>query len=159
MKVSGVAALKQMNIIKAEFESLLKVSELMLEVFHEKMQTDDSEVGRKNFKEQIVLSSLEKRFLNNSLFYIFEDNEGMKGVLELEHPCHISFLFVKREHEGIASALCDTALKNSDEDICTVGAFSPSIGFYKRLGFIEVAPTKIIHEMKFTLMARKTVLD
>ena len=144
------------NIRLAEYNELALISQLMCELFHTKMQASYSKEGRKNFEAQIELAALQKRFLEENLFYIYIDYDDIKGVLELEKPCHIAFLFVKDERKGVGKNLCTIALENSTEEVCTVGVFEGAIGFYEKLGFIEVLEKKIFNAMEFTLMAKKT---
>lgn len=138
----------------AEYEELQSICSLMKSVFKNKMQDYYTDEGIASFGVLVSLKSLQKRFLNNNLFYIYIKDEDIKGVIELESPCHIAFLFSALEKKGIAKDLCNFALKNNKEDICTVGAFSQSIAFYKKLGFIEVAEEKSLNGMTFTLMAK-----
>lgn len=138
----------------AKYEELAKVSELMLDVFKKKMLSQYSAQGKKIFEKLISLSSLEKRFLSDNLFYIFIEDENIKGVLELEIPCHIAFLFVKEERKGIARKLCQKSLEQTSEEIYTVGAFASAVNFYKKIGFVEVSEERLVNGMCFTLMAK-----
>ncbi|PHR54260.1 MAG: hypothetical protein COA44_13650 [Arcobacter sp.] len=137
-----------------EYEDLETIAQLMLDIFEQKMQAKYTKEGQCSFKELISLNSLQKRFLSNNIFYIYTKDKDIKGVIELESPYHIAFLFSKEVHKGIGKSLCEHAFKNTKEDICTVGAFEEALGFYKKLGFIEVSETKTFHDLPFTLMAR-----
>jgi len=138
----------------AQYEELPKIAELMLDVFNTKMRSLYSEDGQVSFSQLISLSSLEKRFLSHNSFYIFIENEDIKAVLELEDPCHIAFLFVGDEGKGLGKSLCLKAIENTSEEVCTVGAWSAAVSFYKKLGFIEIAEEKVVNEMPFILMAK-----
>jgi len=146
-----------MPIRTAQYEDLEIISVLMLEVFESRMQEKYSDAGKKAFKELISLSSLQKRFLSDNLFYMSMDGALVKGVLELEKPCHIAFLFIKQERKGLGKELCSFALEKSLEEVCTVGAFEDSIGFYEHLGFSQVSKEAKVHDMAFTLMAKANI--
>lgn len=143
-----------MCIRLAQFDELESISVLMLEVFQTHMQKKYSDEGQKAFIELIALSSLKKRFLSGNLFYISLDKNYIKGVLELEKPCHIAFLFVKEPGEGRGKGLCSYALEKSSQEACTVGAFEDSIGFYESLGFMKISEKRKANDMEFTLMAK-----
>jgi len=145
-----------MQIRLAEYKDLESISAVMLEIFESRMQEKYSDEGKKAFRELISLSSLQKRFLSENLFYISMDGTTVKGVLELEKPCHIAFLFVKQEGKGLGTKLCYEALDKSTEALCTVGAIEESIGFYEHLGFMQVAEQREVNDMSFTLMAKVT---
>ena len=127
---------KTMQIRLAEYDELVKISQLMLEVFDLRMKDKYTLEEQTSFLNEIELNSLQKRYLQEDLFYIYIEDEEIKGVLELERPCHIAFLFVKEERKGIARGLCLHALSNSKEEMCTVGAFKDAIEFYKKLAFM-----------------------
>jgi len=146
-----------MSIVLAEYEDLNAIASLMQGVFEEKMQVKYSQEGRESFQELICLSALQKRFLGENLFYIKIENGFVTGVLELEKPSHIAFLFVKDTQKGVGKELCESALRECDEAICTVGAFEDSIGFYKKLGFVALDKEGISHGMPFTLMAKSLI--
>ena len=144
------------SIRLAEYNELKLISQLMFNIFEEKMKDRYSIQGVENFKMQIKLTSLQKRFLADNIFYIYVQDGNIKGVLELERPCHIAFLFSKEPLKGIAKSLCLSALNETHEEICTVGAFKDAIGFYEKMGFVKISEEELIHEMPFTLMAQKT---
>jgi len=141
-----------MSIQKAEYDDLETISLLMQNIFKKKMQTHYSEEGQSAFLEEIKLRSLQKRFLQGNIFYV---NEGMTAVLEVEAPCHIAFLFVEETQQGIGKSLLEKVLDETEADICTVGSFSQSIGFYERLGFECVSQENVFHGLSFTLMAKR----
>jgi len=142
----------------AQYEELQSVSQLMQTIFRLKMQGQYTKEGKENFEKLIALSALEKRYLEDNLFYIYIQDEDIKGMIEIESPCHIAFLFSSIEKQGIAKALCETALERNNEDICTVGAFSDAIDFYKKIGFVKVGDENTINGMNFTLMAKANPL-
>lgn len=138
----------------AEYEDLEGIAQLMYFVFQQKLQDSYSDKGRSNFLELISLSSLQKRFLSQSTFFISVDEDNIEAMIEIEEPCHIAFLFSKIENRGLARSLCEYALNEQEEEICTVGSVKGAIGFYKKLGFIQVGDETIAHDMSFTLMAK-----
>jgi Acetyltransferase (GNAT) domain len=145
---------KIMSIRLAEYDELKKLSQLMLEIFDLKMKEKYTSEAEASFVKEIALSSLEKRYLQDSLFYISIEDEEIKGVLELERPCHIAFLFVKEERKGIAKSLCAHALSNCKEEVCTVGAFKDAIEFYQKLDFMILSQEDSTSKLPFTLMAK-----
>ena len=139
----------------AKYEQLQEVSLLMQDIFKTKMQETYSQLGQTNFLEDISLKNLQKRFLNNSKFFLHVENKIILGVLELEPPSHIAFLFVKKEGFKIATSLCKQVQESLKEDFLTVGAYSDAVGFYKKLNFIIIDTEKTNNEINFTLMAKK----
>ena len=141
----------------AEFEDLEEISRLMIEVFSSQMQAFYNEEGGASLLRLLSLRSLQKRFLEDNRFYVYELNNKLEAVLELEHPCHIAFLFVQTPGKGIANCLCDEVLTKTKEEIATVGAFSQAIGFYTKLGFEKVSKEELVSGIPFTLMAKRLV--
>jgi len=139
----------------AEFEDLEAINRLMQKVFSSQMQAFYSEEGRNSLMNLLSLRALQKRFLEDNRFYVYELQGRLEGVIELEHPCHIAFLFVQTPRKGIARRLCDEVLAKSKEEIVTVGAFSQAIGFYTKLGFKKVSQEQRVHGLPFTLMAKR----
>jgi len=145
---------KTMLIRLAKHYELKRLSQLMLEIFNLKMKEKYTSEAKASFVKEIALSSLEKRYFQQNLFYISIEDDEIKGVLELERPCHIAFLFVKEERKGIAKSLCAHALSNSKEEVCTVGAFKDAIEFYQKLDFIILSQEDSTSKLPFTLMAK-----
>jgi len=143
-----------MQIRLAEFDELKKLSRLMLEIFHLKMKEKYTSEVQTSFLKEMALGSLQKRYFQDNLFYISVEDEEIKGVLELERPCHIAFLLVKEERKGIARALCSHALRKTEEEFCTVGAFKDAIEFYKKLDFQILSKKDIKSNIPYTLMAK-----
>lgn len=143
-----------MYIRLAEYDELKKLSQLMLEIFELKMKEKYTVEAQASLLEEIALPSLQKRYLQENPFYISIEDEEIKGVLEIERPCHIAYLFVKEEKKGIAKSLCLHALSNCKEEVCTVGAFKDAVGFYKKLDFIILSQEDSTSKLPFTLMAK-----
>lgn len=126
----------------------------MLDIFDLKMKATYASEAEASFVNEIALSSLEKRYFQDSLFYISIEDEEIKGVLELEMPCHIAFLFVKDERKGIAKSLCAHAFSDCNEEVCTVGAYKDAIEFYHKLDFMILSQEESAGKLPFTLMAK-----
>lgn len=143
----------------AEYEQLESVSDLMSAVFHRSMENTYSDEGREIFLNEISLASLQKRFFDQSTFYLCCQNDEIKGVLELENPSHIAFLFVEKEGAGTGRLLCTKLFDDLQEGYVTVGAFSMAVGFYEGLGFEKVSEENSSDLMPFTLMAKRLSKD
>lgn len=139
----------------AEYEQLESVSDLMSAVFHRSMEDTYGDEGREVFLNEISLASLQKRFFDQSTFYLCCQNDEIKGVLELENPSHIAFLFVEKEGAGTGRLLCTKLFDDLQEGHVTVGAFSMAVGFYEGLGFEKVSEENSSDLMPFTLMAKR----
>lgn len=139
----------------AEYEQLESVSALMSAVFHRSMEDTYGDEGREVFLNEISLASLQKRFFDQSTFYLCCQNDEIKGVLELENPSHIAFLFVEKEGAGTGRLLCTKLFDDLQEGHVTVGAFSMAVGFYEGLGFEKVSEENSSDLMPFTLMAKR----
>ncbi len=142
------------EVLIAEYEQLGAVSDLMSAVFRRSMENTYGDEGRQVFLDEISLSSLQKRFFDQSTFYLCYQNDEIKGVLELENPSHIAFLFVAKEGEGTGTLLCTKLFEALKEGYVTVGAFSKAVSFYEGLGFKKVSEENSSDRMPFTLMAK-----
>lgn len=138
----------------AKNKNLEEISLLMYDIFSSKMQNTYSQDGINSFKNDISLTSLQTRFSSNSQFYIYTKDSKIIAVLELEKPAHIAFLFSKIEGIGVAKKLCSFAQDNTSQEFITVGSYCNAIGFYKKLGFIEIDEEKTINGIAFTFMAK-----
>jgi len=142
------------TIRTAEYEELQTVSDLMSRVFKGPMQEDYSVEARETFLHEISLSSLQKRFFDKSMFYLASDDAEIEGVLELEQPSHIAFLFALKQGQGIGKALCEKVFERTMQGFVTVGAFPKAEGFYERLGFNKVGEENMSSHLPFVLMLR-----
>jgi GNAT superfamily N-acetyltransferase len=142
------------RIRTAEYEELQAVSDLMSRVFKGPMQEDYSVEARETFLHEISLSSLQKRFFDTSVFYLACDDAEIEGVLELEQPSHIAFLFALKQGQGIGKALCEKVFERTMQGFVTVGAFPKAAGFYEGLGFKKVSDENSSSHLPFVLMAR-----
>lgn len=59
-------------MLLAEYEELEEINFLMLKLFESKLQDSYTKEGIGVFKNEISLSSLQKRFFKGSLFYIYK---------------------------------------------------------------------------------------
>jgi hypothetical protein len=142
------------TIRTAEYEELQAVSSLMTRVFNGPMQKDYSPEAREVFLREISLSSLQKRFFDKSVFYLSCTDTEIEGVLELEQPSHIAFLFTLKQGEGIGKALCEKVFESPRQGFFTVGAFPKAAGFYEGLGFKKVGEENTSSHLPFVLMLR-----
>jgi GNAT superfamily N-acetyltransferase len=142
------------TIRTAEYEELQAVSDLMSSIFKGCMQEDYSVEAREIFLREISVSSLQKRFFDKSVFYLSCTDTEIEGVLELEQPSHIAFLFAAKQGEGIGKSLCDKVVEDCKEGFVTVGAFPGVTGFYERLGFTKVDVKNRSSHLPFVLMVR-----
>ena len=95
----------------------------------------------------------------------FEDE--LVGVISLRSACHISLLFVAKEHhkKGIGRLLIERMGRHVTEEgqktYLTVNAAPYAVEFYRRVGFVETEGQKktdgiLYTPMKKTLLRRMT---
>ncbi len=137
----------------AHRSDLSGISSVMNEIFISHMQAAYTQEGRENFSLLIKREALQERFEQGSQFYLYEQERGIQGVLELEAGFHIAFLFVKDQGKGIGTDLCKKII-DVDNDLLSVAAFPDTVSFYQGLGFRAVDAEQVVNGMPFVLMIR-----
>lgn len=148
-----------MNIRKAYKSEIKSILNFIWNVFLEFKDEDCLDTGLAAFKRHINyelnLDLFKKGRLN---FYVCSTNQYIVGVIAVRDKNHISMLYVdgKFHCRGIASQLIksiieDIRLDNTISRI-TVNSSHYAIGFYHKLGFIDMDKEQIIDEIRFTPM-------
>lgn len=108
---------------------------------------DYSAQGIQNFKDFITGNSLFWMFMEGKYpLFVACDNEQIIGMISLRNENHISLLFVdERYHRrGIGKALMNYVFRFLEEENhcfrATVFAAPYGVGFYHRLGFVDISP-------------------
>lgn len=133
--------------------------DLVWKVFLEFEAPEYSDEGIQEFKNFIALNSIKNKITNKE-FYLWGCFDGDKiiGVLATRQPCHISLLFVDKEHhrQGIAKALYKTALKhyqnNSNYVDITVNSSPYALEAYRKLGFVGTDTEQTVNGIRFIPM-------
>jgi GNAT superfamily N-acetyltransferase len=87
--------------------------DLVWHVFKEFEAPEYSDEGIREFQSFIAAGSVKDRMRNNRLLlWGYWDDDKLVGTIAMRPPCHISLLFVDKEHHrrGIAKNLIRTAL-------------------------------------------------
>lgn len=137
-----------MILNKYEFRKLNKgefreASDLIWSVFNEFEAPEYSNEGIYKFKEFInpdrLYENSEKGFMN---FWACFDQQKLIGIIASRESCHISLLFVKKEHhhKGVARKLFNKLkteiIENNPNIKCITVNSSPfAVQIYKKLGF------------------------
>ena len=154
-----------MIVNKYEFRKLNKgefceASDLIWSVFNEFEAPEYSNEGIYTFKEFINADKLyensEKGFMN---FLACFDQRKLVGIIASRESCHISLLFVKKEHhhKGIARELfnkltAEIVENNPNAKCITVNSSPFAVQIYKKLGFIPTDEEQIQDGLRFTPM-------
>ena len=135
------------------------VLDLVWRVFKEFEAPEYSDEGIQEFQNFIVLDSVKKRLGSGKLLmWGYWVNDKIVGMIATKPPCHISLLFVDKNHhrKGIAKSLfgniLDYYIENSAYDEITVNSSPYAVEFYHRLGFIDIDTEKTVNGLRFTPM-------
>ena len=154
-----------MILNKYEFRKLNRgefreASVLIWSVFNEFEAPEYSNEGIYTFKEFInpdkLYENREKGFMN---FWACFDQQKLIGIIASRESCHISLLFVKKEHhhKGIARELFNKIkteiIENNPNIKCITVNSSPfAVQIYKKLGFTPNDDEQIQDGLRFTPM-------
>ncbi len=146
----------QMNIDSIKKHGAL---DLVWQVFLEFEAPDYSEEGIQEFKKFIDLNSIEQKINKNEiLFWGCFSGENIVGVAATRQPCHISLLFVDKEHhrQGIGRELLSTITFFFKEEgvnrEMTVNSSPYAVEIYHKLGFIDTDTEQLVNGIRFTPM-------
>ena len=98
--------------------------------------------------------------MNGSLyFYGCFVNNTIIGIIAVRNFVHISLLFVDKHYhkQGIARTLFDDVIKICKEkisflQIVTVNSSPYAVGFYHKLGFVDISSEQTVDGIRFTPM-------
>lgn len=123
---------------------------------------DYSPEGIRSFEDFITDSGLKRMYIMGAYQMLAAFCEGrMIGMITLRNEVHISLLFVDKQYhrKGVGKALIFALAKYVKEEIgktvLTVNASPYGVGFYHRLGFLDVGPQKQQDGIIFTPMTYK----
>lgn len=122
--------------------------------------------GVRSFQDFITDTTLHRMFVMGAyqMIVAIEDHK-MVGMITLRDRKHISLLFVDKayHHRGIGRALilylCRYLTKEAGEKEVTVNAAPYGIGFYHRIGFMDLGPELHRDGIKYTPMKRMLAMD
>jgi len=82
------------------------------------------------------------------------DKENLVGVLGFRKKHHILLLYVEKHRirQNIGRILLQHFIKICEDDMITLNAASYTIGFYKKLGFVEAGSIESRHGIISTPM-------
>jgi GNAT superfamily N-acetyltransferase len=113
------------------------------------------------FKRYIEPDAVSERLSKGELsIWICLHESSVVGVIALRPPCHISLLFVDKQHhhQGIARALFEHVLKSvkakGKHKEMTVFSSPYAAGFYRKVGFIDTDAEQTVNGIRFIPMKR-----
>ena len=152
-----------MNIIRLESYMLPRAQALAESVFMEYDAPDYSKNGADGVVRFIYHDLPQKLHGGSMVVYGCFEKGSLLGMCALDNFCHISLLFVDGSchRRGIGTALikqvCFAARLHGNEHI-TVNAAPFAVGFYHKIGFVDLGEPQFENDIVFTPM-RKSVLD
>ena len=152
-----------MNIIKLESYMIPRAQALAECVFMRFDAPDYSKKGAEGVLRFIYYDMPQKLQDGTMTVYGCFEKGSLLGMCALDKFEHISLLFVdgSRHRQGIGSALvkqaCFAARLHGNEHI-TVNAAPFAVGFYHKIGFVDLGEPQFENDIVFTPM-RKSVLD
>ena len=145
---------------KIEKEELQETLNLVRKVFDEFEAPYYSEEGIASFYKFIDIDNILEQYMNGSLyFYGCFVNNTIIGIIAVRNFVHISLLFVDKHYhkQGIARTLFDDVIKIYKEkisflQIVTVNSSPYAVGFYHKLGFVDISSEQTVDGIRFTPM-------
>ncbi|MBR5579083.1 MAG: GNAT family N-acetyltransferase [Lachnospiraceae bacterium] len=117
--------------------------------------------GRKSFYDFISDRALKNFFLKDVYqLFVAIKKERIIGIITLRNECHISLLFVDKDHQrnGVGSALVqylsDYVLYEKGIDYITVDSAPSAMEFYHKIGFWDLAPMQTKAGISSTAMKK-----
>jgi len=150
---------KDYLITGLDLQDLKEALSLVWDVFLEFEAPDYCEEGVQEFKKFIEYESIKNKLLQSQFnIWTCYDNKKVIGVLATRPPCHISLLFVDKQHhrKGIARAMLNEMIKNyetnTDYSEITVNASPYAKEVYHKLGFMDVDIEQTVNGIRFIPM-------
>ena len=119
-----------------------------------------TEEGIKNFLDFISDNGLRKMFMIHEYhLWVALDGERIIGLISLRSKRHISLLFVDEKYhkQGVARALMErlwSYLRYQKVPYCTVNSSPYAVGFYHKMGFVDLDKQQIDGGILFTPMKK-----
>ena len=148
---------------KIEKEELQKALDLVHIVFDEFEAPNYSKEGVESFYKFTSMDNMLEQYINGSLyFYGCFVNDIIVGMIAVRDFIHISLLFVDKHYhkQGIARSLFNNILKiciekNPPLQSITVNSSTYAVGFYHKLGFVDISSEQVLDGIIFTPMKLK----
>ena len=149
-----------MQLCKIPPGKLRDALDLVWEVFEKYEAPVYEKMGVKTFRHFIEYGTMvEKINHGEMIFWGCYLNNYLVGVIALRYGHHISLLFVREQfhHLGVATRLVKVAVayveaQQPEIRAVTVNASPYGLGFYKKIGFLEIEPEKEVDGIRFTPM-------
>ena len=145
---------------KIEKEELQETLNLVRKVFDEFEAPYYSEEGVASFYKFIDINNMLEQYENCSLyFYGCFVNDTIVGMIAVRDFVHISLLFVDKHYhkQGVARTLFNNVMKLCKEKkpllkSITVNSSPYAVGFYYKLGFVDISSEQTVDGIKFMPM-------
>lgn len=122
---------------------------------------DYSQEGIRSFNDFITDTMLHRLFLNGLYqMFVAEGESGLIGMITLRGENHISLLFVdeKFHKQGVGrrlmETLCGYLRDEMGKEQVTVNSSPYGVGFYHKLGFVDLGPEITRDGISYTPMMR-----
>lgn len=126
-----------MHIRQMEERDVELVSALCMRSFARSVAGTVSEEGLSTFSRVADGAAFLGRMKADNLMLVAEDDEAIRGVIELKEGRHLAMLFVAPDHQrkGVGKRLLSAALDHARVDTVTVRASLSSVRAYEKYGF------------------------
>ena len=141
-------------IRKMEIDDVESVSIISVASFKQAVSSQLSDEGIRTFLEISSPESFLARMKQDNLMLIFEDADGISGIVELKEGRHIAMLFISPEKQrmGIGRKLIEKSLKYSRVEVVTVNASLVSVAAYEKYGFAIVGQEEETNGLRYQPM-------
>lgn len=125
------------RIRRMEERDVELVSALCMRSFARSVASTVSEEGLSSFSRVADGAAFLGRMKADTLMLVAEDDEAIRGVIELKEGRHLAMLFVDPDHQrkGVGRRLLSAALGHARVDTVTVRASLSSVPAYEKYGF------------------------
>lgn len=145
----------------AKEEEWVEGMDLVWRTFMEFDSKDYCREGIRNFYDFISDIALYESFKKGTYQVMVALNkEKIIGLISMRNTNYLSLLFVDGEYhkKGVGSALidrmCSYLTEEMGEKFMSLRATPYAVGFYKKIGFIEIAPEEVIAGIRVTPMEK-----
>lgn len=126
-----------MNIRRIENKDVQAVSIMCMDSFFKSVAGTLSDDGISTFSKIAASDSFLNRMKEDNVILVAENDDDVKGVIELKEGRHIAMLFIDPEcqKKGIGRELLLSALAQARCSTVTVSASLSSVSAYRKFGF------------------------
>lgn len=149
------------TVNELDLRDLKEALTLVWNVFLEFEAPDYCKEGIREFKEFLEYETIRDKIIKSQLnMWTCKDNDIVIGVLAVRPPCHISLLFVDKNHhrKGIARTMFQELVKyDKSGGACseiTVNSSPYAAEVYHRLGFEDIDVEQTVNGIRFIPMKR-----